>query len=377
MKSLFTQKTYLLVSVLFLLVSSSFAATFYVGTCHSPSYSTISAAVAAAPPNSTVDVCPGVYPEQVFIYQPLTLQGIKSGSADRARIVVPISVGGGINWTKVPDPDGGPTLVAPQIFVTSPTGPVKISNLTIDASGETAAPACNTSGFWFTTAILLENSSATLKGVNTVGQGKNSGCGVGIWDFVAGAAPAKLSLTNSSLQDAAYIGLYLEGAALSVSVTGNVLDLASNEYGILIGDASGTVSSNFLSAPAAGLVGDSGSGGSITYSSNVLQGTAGCAAVGGQGMLLQRAAQVTGNKIDGCAAGIVLSPLGTYAVSIKNNLIVNSSFVGVELACDSNVTLAGNTVNNAPVGVDSAPSAVSATQITFDNVDTLATGTCP
>ena len=138
--------------------------------------------------------------------------------------------------------------------------------------------------------------------MNTVGQGKNSGCGIGIWDFVAGTAPAKLSLTNSSLQDANDIGLYLEGAGLSVSVSNNVLDLASNTWGIEINNPSGTISSNFVSAPANALVYDpSESGVSITYSGNVLRGTTGCAALD-----LYRPAQVTGNKIDGCTVGIAL-----------------------------------------------------------------------
>ncbi len=368
-----------LIAVCLLLTSSSFAKTYYVGTCHASSYSTISAAVAVALPGSKVEVCPGTYPEQVFIMQALTLEGISSANAGRARITPPIPPAGGPpNWTFVPDPDGGSSMVAPQIYVNSPAGAVTIENLTIDASLETTSPACFAAGFWFTTAILLENSSATIKGVNTVGQGKNSGCGFSIWDFVPGAAPTTLSLTNSSLQDANQIGLYLEGAGLSATVKNNVLDLSSVVFGILNNDASGTFSSNFINAPANTLVNDFGSGGSITYSDNVLRGTAGTAGCN-YVMSLGRAAQVTGNKIEGCFDGIYLAPMlppATFAVSIKNNLIVNTS-LGMELFCDINVTLAGNTVNNATVGVDEAPSPLSAMQITFDNVDTLTTGYCP
>jgi len=50
-----------------LLAPSVFAKTLYVGTCHTPSYSTISAAVAAAPAGTIINVCPGTYAEQVFI----------------------------------------------------------------------------------------------------------------------------------------------------------------------------------------------------------------------------------------------------------------------------------------------------------------------
>jgi nitrous oxidase accessory protein NosD len=361
-----------LIAVCFLLTSSSVAKTYYVGTCHASSYSTISAAVAVAPPGSKVEVCPGTYPEQVFITQALTLEGISSATKDRARIIPPIPPAGGPpTWQFVPDPDYASDMVAPQIYVNSPAGAVTIENLTIDASLETTAPACNTSGFWFTTAILLENSGATIKRVNTLGQGKNSGCGIGIWDYVAGAVPTNLSLTNSSLQDAAYIGLYLDGDGLSSSVVNNVLDLTSKEYGIGA-SGSGTISSNFLNAPAANLVIDGGSVGSITYSDNVVRDTA----AGSICMVLLRAAQVTGNKIDGCTNAIVLSDYLADAVSIQNNLIVNTK-LGIGLECASAVTLSGNTVNNAAVGVDSPLNPVSATQVTFDNVNKLATGTCP
>src|SRR3981189_2967160 len=49
--------------------SSPSAPTFVVGTCKPglSSYPSISAAVAAAPSGSTVQVCPGTYPEQVTI----------------------------------------------------------------------------------------------------------------------------------------------------------------------------------------------------------------------------------------------------------------------------------------------------------------------
>ncbi len=46
------------------------------GGCAHPEFSTISAAVAAAPSGGKVVVCPGTYREDVVILQPLTLVGI-------------------------------------------------------------------------------------------------------------------------------------------------------------------------------------------------------------------------------------------------------------------------------------------------------------
>src|SRR2546430_9496133 len=59
-----------------------------VQTCALPilNFTTISAAVAGVPAGSKIQICPGVYPEQVTITQPLTLQGIGSGNANRAVI---------------------------------------------------------------------------------------------------------------------------------------------------------------------------------------------------------------------------------------------------------------------------------------------------
>src|SRR5271165_5377924 len=67
------------------------ASTFAVGTCKPTlgSYPTISAAVAAVPAGSTVMVCPGIYPEQLFISQPLTLNGVSIGDSGQVIVTVP------------------------------------------------------------------------------------------------------------------------------------------------------------------------------------------------------------------------------------------------------------------------------------------------
>src|ERR1700683_1493850 len=75
----------LLTAVLLFGTDSVFAANFAVGTCEPKlvSFSTISAAVAAVPSGSIVEVCPGFYPEQVTISKALTLEGITSGNSNQ------------------------------------------------------------------------------------------------------------------------------------------------------------------------------------------------------------------------------------------------------------------------------------------------------
>ncbi len=78
-------------SILLCLVASSTipalaAVTKYaVGTCQPKlqQFPTITAAVNAVPPYSTILVCPGTYPEQINLYQPVTLQGVASGIQTR------------------------------------------------------------------------------------------------------------------------------------------------------------------------------------------------------------------------------------------------------------------------------------------------------
>ena len=75
--------------VLVLLAAQSLmAATYYVGNCkvHSGYYTTIQAAVSAVPSGSTVEVCPGIYYEQVVISQPLTLEAIPNWSTGTVTI---------------------------------------------------------------------------------------------------------------------------------------------------------------------------------------------------------------------------------------------------------------------------------------------------
>ena len=66
------------------------AKTYEVGGCKAGTgyvnFPTISAAVAGVPAGAKIQVCPGVYPEQVTITQPLTLEGITFNNASRSEI---------------------------------------------------------------------------------------------------------------------------------------------------------------------------------------------------------------------------------------------------------------------------------------------------
>lgn len=82
------------VSTMLAAQTSSAKTTVAVGNCQPQlvSYSTISEAVAAVKPHSTVLVCPGTCPEQVTISTPLTLEGL--ADADGALPVITVPSGG-------------------------------------------------------------------------------------------------------------------------------------------------------------------------------------------------------------------------------------------------------------------------------------------
>lgn len=137
-------------------ISQNLFANSTVGLCAGPGthYTTISAAVAAAVAGSTIDVCPGTYPEQVAINKDLTLAGVKSGTSDAAVIVPPT---GGLvqNGTDI---FGNP--VAAQIFVAAAS--VTIKGLTVDGTGNNIAgcgpPALEGIYFKNTSGTISENA---------------------------------------------------------------------------------------------------------------------------------------------------------------------------------------------------------------------------
>jgi len=373
-----------LISAVLTFTSSAFAKTLYVGTCHTPSYNTISDAVAAATAGDTIDVCPGTYAEQVFIYQQITLQGITSSGGDRARIVVPTNpFGGPTTWQFVTDPYSG-NQVAPQVFVSSTaTTPVKITNLTVDGTGEVGAPGCGTAGFWNTVGIDSW-TSVTIEDVNTIGQGQTS-CGYGIYaeQAVATIAPS-VTIENSSVQTPSISGIELyapsPGLGMTVSVTGNTVQMSGLSTTALdYSGVTGKISSNtVLTASTATLAGgmfDEGYS-SLTISGNVVISTLppGNTLTGILINAVTDTVTYSDNKIVGFYYGI--DWLGAPAeLTLKDNSIVNSQ-TAIALDCSS-PTLSGNTINNATYGFDQVPSGFSTTGTSFYNVNQFIESTCP
>jgi len=82
--------------------------------------------VSRVPAGSTVLVCPGIYAEQVVISKPLTLAGTSNGSSAQAVIAVP---SGGLSATS-----SLLGTLSPQVLVEATSGPVNITNITVDGT---------------------------------------------------------------------------------------------------------------------------------------------------------------------------------------------------------------------------------------------------
>jgi parallel beta-helix repeat protein len=334
--------------------------TFVVGICKPgfPNFSNISAAVSSptVPAGSIVLVCPGVYQEQVHITTPLTLEGISSGDTGEAIVASPA---GGLvqNATNVV---GG---IAAQIFVDNVSGgPVKISNLSVDGSGN-AVTSCPP----FVIGIFYQNSAGTVKDVTARNQ-SGSGCGIGI-EAEGGSASPAVTIENNTIHDADDTGVVTEtyssfSTALTATIKGNYTNNASQ--GIVINEgSSNTVSGNVVSNSNFGITAQGGSQGSVSFNT-VLNSPLGI-------QPFADGVSVTFNKVfNSSVAGINLQ--GTKVATVQNNT-VTSSKVGIEFTCFADPNVIHNLIIDTPTGIDQVPGALAVPN-TYFSVATIRTGGC-
>jgi len=328
------------------------AASYAVGTCKPtlPSFATISAAVSSVPPSSTVLVCPGTYPEQVMISQPLTLTGIASANSAQAVIAVP-------NGGMVLEIDSvfGFTLT-PQVMVTA--GPVTLTNITVDGTGGNTVVGCE---FMLVGIYYASGSSGTVNEVTTRNQ-VNFGCGIGILAANGTSMSESVTIQNSSVHDVDDVGIQAGTnqvpPTLMATVKGNSVD--SGGVGILTYQNAGSVTGNVVSASSTALhliAPGTASGNTITNS--------------GIGILaLADGVSATSNRISKVGIGI---SIGAASTNVQSNAITRTT-TGIEFNCHT-ATVAHNTINDASVGLADVPASFGSPNNVF-NVSTIRTDGC-
>jgi hypothetical protein len=292
----------ILVSALALAACPAMASTYYVGTCHAKSFSTISAAVSAVPAGSIVDVCPGFYPEQVIISKSLTLQGIPYLNNSGAQI----ETSGSVAETQILGLD-----LIPAIWVTA--GTVNISNLAVLSYSVSTCPQLPTGIFYTSGTSGTVNHSYVLAGENSCGGG------AGIVAENATAHSSSIKIENSYIESSDFgilMGSQQPEGTLPVllnTITGNTIQGVTK--GMFLLQSRGTVSAN-----------------NITGSSPKDDTTYGI-------LEAAPATTITNNSILGAYTGVSID--GASATVTGNR--INVSGIGIDLGCALG-TVTGNTI---------------------------------
>ncbi len=316
-----------------------------VGLCPGPGthYTTIQAAV-NAPGITTVEVCPGTYPEQVTITKNnLTLKGIASGTSDAAVVVVPA---GGLVTNGVTDIFGNPT--ATQIFVQNAAS-VTISHLTVDGAND-GLTDCSIDAI----GIYYQNSSGTITDnavrnvlLPTGLQGCQDGLAINVESNTG--TPA-VTISDNSVRNYDKNGITASGPGTgggpNVTVSANtVIGLGATtvtaQNGIQVGfGATGTVGSNYVV-------------------DDIYINPPDCnPCYGSSGILIYASANInaSNNTVESTQFGIVPVTDPTYGTA--NNTVVKSNHIGgtqnydaIDLCSDGNMAESNLIYGSAESGV--------------------------
>ena len=356
----------LLSFVLAVAVQPLVAVTYYVGTCKVGAFGSISAAVAGVPAGSTIDVCPGNYPEQVVISKALTLKGIFSNNSSQAVIAMPSA-----GLTTTSSLSYGSTVAA-QVEVNT-TG-VNITGITVD--GTATSTTCPTADYYIG-IFYSSGSSGTVDNVETRNQ-KCSGSlnGIGIVAENGAGTAQSVTIENSDVNSYSSGGIWAcsnqTPSTLTASIKGNFVSGGNlSYYGIItlcvngLSNAAGSVSGNNISAIGIGVFADSASS---VVSGNTITG-------GQAGIDVFAPGSITSNHISGSSvAGIYFEAPGANGATVKTNTITQSP-IGIEFNCFTG-TVSGNIINGTAKGIDMVPAAFTEVN-TFYNVPTVRTnGAC-
>ncbi len=345
-----SSKTIWLLVVLAVCVSPAAANTYYVGSCKSGSFPTISAAVISAAPGSTIKICAGFYTEQVIISKDLTLQGIDGAS--------PFSEGLVGSGPEIESPSsiesttsavfasngilGGE--ISPIIWVTA--GTVNIENVSV-IGGSNFPGDTKMVGFYY-----ASGASGTLNHVGFMGQGS----AVGIWAENANNSQTSVTIENSYSDDGIVADSLVSGK-LAVKITGNQVSLTAPdlEYGIYLYQVSGTVETNVVSergpnedAFGAGIEVDGVAATDVTISGNFIQSTD---------------AWEVGDIPGRDWTGILINVDGP---TVKSNKISGPQ-IGIDMKCQADTTVSGNTMNLTWIGLYHVPTGFKGTNSFYNN----------
>jgi Periplasmic copper-binding protein (NosD) len=359
---------WILASGLTLAAAPLFAQTVSVGTCqpNKTSFPKIQQALNATPPGATIDVCPGLYPEQILVYQAVTLKGIASGNQGAAIISVP---NGGLVQNATSLATGA--AIAAQILVQSATG-VTITNITVDGANN-GINGCGLDPI----GIYYQNSSGTISHdsiLNEVLGADLTGCQAALGIFVqsGNAGSSTVTITNNHVANFQKNGITGNEVGTSVTITANDVigqgptnGAAENSIQIGFG-AAGTVTGNTV--------------GSDVWAPDVFGDTGDAAA----GLLVYASPNVTikSNNVSNTQFGIAIVSDPTLGVAdgailTSNTVSLTHLYDGIDL-CSNNNKATGNTISGSDEsGIhldDTCPGAGTGNTVTSNKINSACAG---
>jgi parallel beta-helix repeat protein len=294
-------------------------------------FASIQLAVNSVPAGSTIEVCPGTYPEQVVISKKLTLKGVASGGQDAA-VILPPTGGMLVNTTDQRGP------VAAQILVKNTAGPVSISNLTVDGKGNQYS-GDDLRGINYQDASGIVNHVAVRNEIpNDIPTGDQSGQGILV--ETTNSPSASLTVENSSVHNYNKNGIVARYAGANLIATGNYVQgsgpidvIAQNGIELAFDGATGTIKNNTVI--------DNFYTPNTSSSSDILLYDA------KENVQIVVSGNTLGNS--NVAISLFTDAPGTYGdqVSVTSNKIFGTStFDGIDVCTNGN-TITGNTIFNS------------------------------
>jgi hypothetical protein len=343
------------------------ALNYEVGGCKAGSgyvnFTTISASVAGVPAGSKILVCPGTYPEQVTITQPLILQGIAAGNSNRAVITINPTGGLAPNVTSII----GQGLYA-QVLVqnVNPPGPVNIAGITVDGGGGNVG--CSTS-VGLVGIFYAVGTSGTINEVTTRNH-QSSGCGNSIWAENTAGATQIIRIENSSVRNFDNWGITAlsdqNTSTLTTIMNANFINPASTALAVNAEGMVGSISNNVVTSAGTG-IGSLAFAGPITVSGNTVADI-----VGGIGVEVTSGTTATSNKVSNMANAFYFPDGGA---TVKSNTVMNATGAAFDLNCFVGSTVSANRVNDSQFGFQYSRSLITGNSLY--NVDTVQSGSCP
>lgn len=295
--------------------------------CPTATYTSIQAAVTAASSGDTINICRGVYVEQVSIDKPLTL------TAQSGAILMPSSLQS--NTTSLSD--GFPLAVA--LLVTNTTG-VAIFGLVVDGTNNDIS-GCAPDFY----GIAFQNASGTVNR-STVRNFKLAaaldGCqtGSGILVQSGGGQSSTVTITTSSIHDFQKNGITANEAGTHVVIQSNAVNgvgptTGAAQNGIQVGyGAAGSITNN-------------------TVTNNVWSpctAVATCMAVATNILVYQSdGITISNNNVSVSQVGIFIA--ANNATLTGNHSNANSVFDGIRFEGDSNSVSSSSVFNSSEAGV--------------------------